>query len=289
MKKNALFRPILFCLILVLASASLVSAQTYKGWWRGVDLSQLGYQRHSFNWDVMYPTDSARTFQVPNGPASFSLGHTYMRFEVPARGVYFSMDASFLTDLFVALVARNGGMKEVYPGQPLYQMMDVFPTKLAFGGFVTDWFAIYGGGQWSYTGVGNGDYQTSLIFGGNYRGFGLHMMGGPKWMFMRYSLMHDWVRKYKRTYKGTALTHELSLFIAPFKTTEFGFCTRLQLQNTKMDAMLENPRFSDAPFMPAVNASALNISFGIFAEGLVSGTSRAISKSTYEIYGPDYD
>lgn len=267
---------------------SLLSMQLFaqkKGYWCNVDLSQLGYQRHVFNWEAQYPTDSAWTFQVPNGPGKFALGHTYMRFEIPARGVYFSTDVSFLSDLFVSLVSKNAGQKDVYGDGTLYQMLDVFPTRLAFGGFLTDWLAIYGGGQWSYTGVGTSDYRKSLVLGGNYRGFGVHVMGGPKWLFARYSIMYDWVRRYHRTYKGNALTHEVSLYLAPFKTTAFGFCGRMQLQSTNMQAMLSNPRTPDAPFMPAVSASMLNFSFGIFAEGIVAGTSKGISKTTNGIYG----
>lgn len=275
----------ILCLLLPLL-ASTVLAQ--KGYWRGVDLSQLGYQRHTFDWQAHYPADSAPAFQVPPEPGRFSLGHTYMRFEIPARGVYFSTDLSFMTDLLVALVTKATGEKEVYPGVR-YQMLDVFPTKLAFGGFLTDWLAIYGGGQWSYTGVGTGDYRTSLVFGGNYRGIGLHLMGGPKSLFVRYSLMQDWVRRYQRTYRGTALTHELALYYAPFKTTAFGFFGRLAYQDTKMEAMLGTPRVAGAPPMPAVDCTLLNISVGIFMQGLVGSTSKAISKGVNDVYGqPQY-
>jgi hypothetical protein len=276
--------PKMSLLLGILMVSSMAIAQ--KGYWNAVDLSQLGYQRHQFDWNARYPTDSVYGFQVPEGPARFSLGHTYLKFEIPARGVYFSTDMSFISDLFVALVSKNAGKKEVYPGTGVrYQMLDVFPTKLAFGGFLTDYLAIYGGGQWSYRGVGTGDYQTSPVLGGNYRGAGLHVMGGPKWLFARYSVMYDWVRRYKRTYKGSALTHEVAVYIAPFKTTSFGFFGRLEYQNTKMDAMLSNPRIADAPLMPAVNSQLLNVGVGIFMEGLVSGTSKAISNTTNGIYG----
>lgn len=257
-----------------------------KGYWNAVDLSQLGYQRHTFDWQAYYPTDSTYNFQVPQDPGRFSLGHSYMKFEIPARGVYFSFDASFMTDLFIALVSKEAGEKEVYPGVR-YQMLDVFPMKLAFGGFLTDYLAVYAGGQWSYRGVGTSDYQTSLVMGGNYRGAGLHVMGGPKWLFARYSIMHDWVRRYKRTYKGTALSHEVAVYLAPFKTTAFGFFGRLEYQNTKMDAMLGDPRIPGAPLMPAVDSQLLNFGFGIFMEGLVSGTSRAIAKTADGVYGDD--
>jgi hypothetical protein len=265
-----------------------LSCHAQKGYWNAVDLSQLGYQRHTFDWQAQYPTDSNYAFQVPRQPGQFSLGHTYLKFEIPARGVYFSSDLSFMSDLFIALVSKNAGEKEVYPGiypGTKYQMLDVFPMKLAFGGFLTDWLAVYAGGQWAYRGVGTGDYRTSMVFGGNYRGAGLHVMGGPKWLFARYSLMHDWVRRYNRTYKGTALTHEVAVYLAPFKTTAFGFFGRMEYQNTKMEAMLGNPREAGAPLMPAVNCQLLNFGFGVFMEGLVSGTSKAISKTTEGIYG----
>ena len=43
-----------------------------KGYWNAVDLSQLGYQRHAFDWQAYYPTDSNYNFQVPQGPGRFS-------------------------------------------------------------------------------------------------------------------------------------------------------------------------------------------------------------------------
>jgi hypothetical protein len=270
-------------LLLVLGTSARSNAQ--KGYWNAVDLSQLGYQRHVFDWQAHYPTDTVMSFQLPDGPGHFDLGHTYLKFEIPARGVYFSADLSFMSDLFVGLLSKNAGEKEVYPGYGKYQMLDVLPTKLAFGGFLTDYFALYGGGQWSYRGIGNGDYQTSNITGGNYRGVGMHAMGGPKWLFARYSVMYDWVRRYKRTYKGNAITHEAAIYIAPFKTTAFGFFGRLEFQSTKMNAMLSTPSIPDAPFMPAVDTKMLNFGFGIFMQGLVSQTSKAISKTTEGIYG----
>jgi hypothetical protein len=259
--------------------------QAQKGYWNAVDISQLGYQRHVFDWQASYPTDTAMAFQLPNGPGHFDLGHTALKFEIPARGVYFSTDVSFLSDLTIALFSKNKGEKEVYPGYGKYQMLDVFPTKLAFGGFLTDYFAVYGGGQWSYRGIGNGDYQTSNLTGGNYRGIGLHAMGGPKWLLVRYSLMYDWVRRYKRTYKGTALTHEAAIYIAPFKTTSFGFFARMEFQHTQMQAMLSQPRIDNAPLMPAVETKMLNFGIGIFMEGLVSNTTKAISNGVNGAYG----
>lgn len=281
METPRFIRPLLILLCCCVASATFAQR---KGYWNSVDISQLGYQRHNFDWTVTYPGDSGN-FQVPPGPAQFHLGHSALKFELPTSGVYFSMDASFLTDIFIMLVTKNGGEKEVYAGQNRYQMLDVFPTKLAFGGFLTDWFALYGGGQWTYRAVGNGDYQTSCIFGGNYRGFGLHAMGGPKWLFARYSIMYDWVRRYKRTYKGNALSQELAVYIAPFKTTSFGFFARAEFQSSHMDAMLSEPRIADAPLMPEVSSKLLNFGVGVFMEGLVSGTARGISKTTYDIYG----
>ncbi|SDK27439.1 hypothetical protein SAMN05421823_102322 [Catalinimonas alkaloidigena] len=250
--------------------------------WYGVDLGRIGYR--PFHVETNLYKYYAYGYGEYEPGDTLKVGTIDMSFEIFNKHTYFFTDLSILPNAIINPSPGKG-----------YDMAEAFPTRLAFGTPLGNYINVYVGGQWMYSVIesfegNNPSNGYPLIVGGNQRGAGAHFITGYRGFHLRYSYMYDWIRRTKRAYKGIAQTHEFSLAVSPFKGSPIGFITRAGFRSREMEGGLMNPpkKYNDASsempiLVPKFRSNDYFISFGIYIEGLVSGTSRGIAKSAYEL------
>ncbi len=249
--------------------------------WYSVDLGRLAYRANTINTNIRQFSESGPyapgdTIKVPSWDLSF---------DIYTKHTYFFLDASVLPNLIL------GPSEEKLKN---YDIGEMLPIRLAFGFPITKYFNFYAGGQWQYAWIEvfeSGNAPFPYMVGGNQRGAGAHLVFGLSKINIRYSYMYDWIRRNKRDVKGIAKTHEISIAIAPFNTSSFGFIVRGGLRDREMEGgymapnQTLNSKAKQRPFIiPTMRSSEHYLSVGIFIEGLFSGTTRTISETTQKLY-----
>jgi len=275
---------LLFCLFPFVLNAQVKD-------WYGSDLSRLGYKASTFEFEnarngFASQWESEPTRKIKGG--SFELST-----DIFGKYVYFSLDGSFLLDAGAALFMNKS--KERWWDNKEFRMdrSELIPTRLAFGANISPFFSIYAGGQYQYSTLAiqyrdNPDNRRDVFIAGNQRGFGIHAVGAYRFIHLRYSYMYDWIKAAK-TYEGLAITNEVVLSVGPAK---FGGFLKLTHTYKKMEgdylpddrtARSKNGLSTDYAMLPAEYANQFTVSVGIFAAGLFSGVTHAMSKGVGEV------
>ena len=277
-------------IILLLSLFPFALSAQVKDWY-GSDLSRLGYKASTFEFE-----------NAPNGFASdwksestrkIKGGSFELSTDLYGKHVYFNLDGSFLLDIGATLFMNK--TKERWWDNKELRMdrVELIPTRLAFGAPITPYFSLYGGGQYQYSALAisyrdNPDNRRNVHIAGNQRGFGIHAVAAYKIMHLRYSYMYDWMKAAK-TYDGIAITNELALHIGPAK---FGGFVKLTHTHRMMkggylpdDRTANNKAGLSETYamLPAEYANQFTFSIGIFAAGLFSGVTHAMSKGVGEV------
>lgn len=280
---------ILSCIALLTALASQAQLDS----WYGVDLGRIGYRYNSLKLNtVSYTNLNFNGGDNYGDSAKVSLGSLDLSAEVYGKNAYFFLDASFIPNLIQGLVANKRLQEKLaLDPQGRLDIVEALPFRLAFGGPVTKNVAIYAGGQWMYSIFVSTDVANyPVIVGGNQRGAGLHLVYGDSRLLVRYSFMYDWIKRQKRAYSGMAATHEASAAYALTSDGKFGLIVRAAHRFRKMDDGYMHPSqdYNDSHremvFVPSLQASDFFVTAGIYLEGLFSGTTRTISKTTHDLY-----
>lgn len=275
---------LLFCLFPFVLKAQVKD-------WYGSDLSRLGYKASTFEFE-----------NAPNGFASqwkseptrkIKGGSFELSSDIYGKHMYFGLDGSFLLDVGATLFMFKP--KERWWDNKEFRMdrSELIPTRLAFGANISPYFSIYAGGQFQYSTLAikyrdNPDNRRDVYIGGNQRGFGIHAVGAYRFLHLRYSYMYDWIRAAK-TYEGLAITNEVVLSFGPAKLG--GFLKLTHTHKMMKGGYLPDDRtaikkssLSDTyNMLPAEYANQFTVSVGIFAAGLFSGVTHAMSKGIGEV------
>ncbi|MEZ4801014.1 MAG: hypothetical protein R2809_14825 [Flavobacteriales bacterium] len=267
---------------LLLLALSIGANAQLSNWYKA-DLSKIGYRSNSITFENapnnQFAAFSNEPFRTVKG-GSFELST-----EIFGKNVYFGMNGSFLLD--VGKVLWTFKPKERWYKNNMYSIDrgELIPVQLAFGSNIGKYFAIYAGGQYQYTTLGI-DYTDSynqyrdVYIGGNQRGAGIHLMAAYKFIHIRYSYMHDWMKAAK-TFTGMAYTHEL---VAHVGINKIGFFVKFNQVFREMDGGYfpddrKERTFADLPddykMLPSERAKQFSFSIGIYATGIFSGVTQA--------------
>jgi hypothetical protein len=265
-------------LFLALIGSSVGHAQM-EGW-EGVDMGRIGYKQSNFNLNMtsfdhnVRVTNSSSQFSDEIGPnESLGLGSLDLSFEAMGNHAYFFLDGSMIPNLIQGLVMKER-LKEklTFKSGNELDYVEFLPMRVAFGGTIAKYFGLYVGGQYMYSTINTKDNDQFVTIGGNQRGAGAHAFFAKGPFLARYSYMYDWIRREKRTFKGIAITHEVSLAFN-FGESGVGLIARAGIRTRKMDA--NYGEYDEATrsfgFMPSFQSVDKYLTFGIFAGGLFSG------------------
>jgi len=261
--------------------------------WYGVDLGRIGYRYNNLKMNTTwYTNNNFTTAELYGDSAKLSIGSVDLSAEVYGKNAYFFLDASLIPNFIQGAIQKKKlAEKTALSPQGSLDIAEMLPIRLAFGGPVTDDFAIYAGGQWMYSVfLTEGVAGRPVIVGGNQRGAGLHLVYGTDKILVRYSFMYDWIRRTKREYKGIATTNEVSVAVPLVPESKFGLIFRAAHRFRGMEdgymyaAKDYNEVGDDLMFVPKLQVSDFFFTVGIYMEGLFSGTTRTVSESTYELY-----
>lgn len=275
-------------LLLLLFAGVFQSAAQIEDWY-GVDLSKLGYRGNRLTFENGINGDMARwadePFRVVRG------GSWELSSEVYNKHVYFGINGSFLMDLGTTLFQFKDKERWYKNDEYTIERGELFPVQLAFGTNIGKYFAIYAGGQYQYTLFGitpreESEYRTVYI-GGNQRGAGVHLIGAWKFVNVRYSYMHDWIRAAK-TYKGMAYTHE---FVVHVGLSQVGLFAKLNHVHREMfGGMLPSDRtdtresgLEDLALLPGEFGQQFSFSVGIYMQGLFSGVTQSGARAIGDV------
>jgi hypothetical protein len=256
------------CLLILLSVFTSLKAFTQMDYYYGADLSRLGFRHNTIYTNLRDSPDFNNPFTTPGDTATGV--NSNLVFEIMTKHVYFQWDVSILTDAAIGLAGGYSGIQEKYPG---FEQVEASPIRLAFGLPIGTYFNVYVGGQYEYNEVQYG----ALTTGGNLRGAGIHTTFGSPYLFLRYSYMHDWVRREERRFKGTANTNELAVGIFPFREVRIGLMFKARARTIDMDYL-----FDGTDVYPAFSSKGYVYAFSIVIPGIASGTSRTVSKAVYE-------
>ncbi len=255
--------------------------------WEGVDMGRIGYKQNTFNLNMTSFDQNVRISGSPGqmkdsaGPSeSVSLGSLDLSFETMGNHTYFFLDASMIPNLIQGLVMKEK-LKEklTFESGNRLDYVEFMPMRVAFGGTIANNFGLYVGGQYMYSTINTFDNDNFVTIGGNQRGAGAHAFFSAGAFLARYSFMYDWIRREKRVYKGIATTHEASLAFN-FGESGVGLVARAGIRTRVMDAHYgeydEGSRTFG--FVPSFQSVDKYFSFGIYAAGLFSGTTRTTTR-----------
>lgn len=270
---------ILFFLLLIPS----ISFAQLKDWYK-TDLSKLGYRRNIITFENA-PNNQFAAFS--NNPFRTIKGASWeFSTEIFTKHAYFGMNGSYLLDIGTTLFQFKSKDRWFKNSEYNLERGELIPVQLAFGTNIGKYVGVYLGGQYQYTTFGvnypnnsNGALRDIYI-GGNQRGAGIHIMAAYKFLHIRYSYMHDWIKAAK-TFTGMSYTHE---FVAHVGLSQLGIFFKINDTFKEMDGgYLPNDRtertFADLPeekkFLPSERGHQLSYSVGIYVTGLFSGISQA--------------
>lgn len=287
-------KTIFLSLVFVVCGVQNISITAQIENWVGVDMGRIGYKNNYFELNMTsFDQTGVLSMNNPNlnqgiGPnESLSLGSLDFSFEVIGKNSYVFFDGSLIPNLLQGLVAKKKlEEKTTFASGNKLDILEFIPTRVAFGGIVAKYFGVYVGGQYMYSELRtSGEYGIGGI-GGNQRGFGGHLLFSKGIVLVRYSYMYDWIRRDKKTFKGTAQTHEASLSVN-FGDSGMGLVARAGFRTRVMDPItgMYNERDRKFEFYPSFQTFDRYVTIGIFASGLFSGVSYATAKTAGGVYG----
>jgi hypothetical protein len=257
--------------------------------WYGVDLSKLGYRGNRLTFENGINGNMAAYAGAPF--RTVTGGSWELSSEVYSKHVYFGINGSFLLDVGTVLFQFNDKERWYDNMEYTIERGELIPVQLAFGTNIGKYVAVYAGGQYQYTTFGinprdEGQYRTVYI-GGNQRGAGLHVIGAWKFVNVRYSYMHDWIRSAK-TFEGMAYTHE---FVVHLGLSQIGVFAKFNHVHREMfGGYLPSDRtertqadLKDYALLPAEFGQQFSWSVGIYMQGLFSGVTQAGARAVGDV------
>lgn len=212
-----MIRTYVLTLLLFVAGAYKTIAQDRNEFFYG----HIGYQNGLYQQDQRQFTGN--NTESVSGQLDLSWNRMGWSFEAARSFYYIHWDLAMMSDFVKSLFAEND------------YVADIHLPRVGFGGFLTDWFALYGGGQYSYSYMETGSSNPNIFFGGNQRGFGGHALLSTQSVKLRASYMYDWIRVFRQSWKGRATTYDVMLMVTPFGDGNWGFHAGYSLRNREMD------------------------------------------------------
>lgn len=233
--------------------------------WYGSDLSRLG---------VKFNTVKFKNFD--NSVLQFKGRSSDFETDLITKHVYFGLDGTFLSDIvLVGVLGLNKKEETWFKKNDIgrFDRVKILPIRLGFGLPITQYGALYAGGQWQYAQYGltpprNSKTIKATELKGHQFGLGIHGFASLGPVMIKQSFMKDWFSTGKKRDGGVNV----------FETTVYagysilGMYLRYARENFReVNNPVDNQKFT-----------ITTISVGIYASGLFSGVNKGTAKAVYE-------